>query len=192
MRILGGRLRGRKVPLTVGAGIRPTPARVRGAFFDVLGHDLGNCSFLDATGGSGVMAVEAASRGADPVWVVERVARNCHRIRRRILSLGLEGQIQVRCADALDTHWRGRDFHLVFADPPYAVALEPWVRSLHPLAREWLVVEHHRRTVPPPVPGTDAPPKRRRYGDTVLSFYPGSGSLSTEGRAGEGSEPVSR
>ncbi|MCE7957512.1 MAG: 16S rRNA (guanine(966)-N(2))-methyltransferase RsmD, partial [Acidobacteria bacterium ACB2] len=71
LRITGGHLRGRVLE-GVPAGVRPTASRVREALFSMVGQDLRGWSVLDAFGGTGLLALEAVSRGAAPVVVVER------------------------------------------------------------------------------------------------------------------------
>ncbi len=73
MRVTGGMYRGRRIDCPPG-DIRPAMDRMRVSLFAVLG-DLSGTSFLDLFSGSGVIGVEAASRGAAPVVLVERDAR---------------------------------------------------------------------------------------------------------------------
>ena len=70
IRITGGELRGRLIQ-GVPEGVRPTAGRVREALFSMVGQALQGWSALDAFGGTGLLAFEAASRGAAPVTVVE-------------------------------------------------------------------------------------------------------------------------
>lgn len=170
MRITGGTHRGRRLGAKVHAGVRPTGSRVREALFNILGNDLTGLSVLDATGGSGILAVEAASRGAGPVTVQDRDRRVVKSLQATVEALGLAGRLQVRCADSLASVAAGADFALVLADPPYAEALEPWVEALLPQAREVLVLEHDARK-PAPAPPTGVDLDTRRYGGTALSFY---------------------
>jgi 16S rRNA (guanine(966)-N(2))-methyltransferase RsmD len=167
LRITGGVLKGREVPEAVGAGIRPTSSRVREALFDLVGHDLGGTTVLDAFGGSGLVAIEAWSRGAE-VTVTERSPRAARAIARRAEALGAE--IAVRVADAERLAPELGEFDGIFVDPPYAADPGPAVRALAPRARSWLVLEVEGDRPPP-----DAPPLRvdrvRRYGRTSLVVY---------------------
>jgi len=187
MRFQGGSLKGRRLPGAVPRGVRPTGARVREALFDVLGQDLSGWTVLDATGGSGVLALEAAGRGADRVVVLDRSPRAVHAIREAARSLGIADRVEVRRVDALEDPPPEGPFDLVVADPPYGEPLAPWLERLRPLARSWFVLEHAARDEPPGLaePGV----RTRRYGDTALTFYPGTGEVPGAGR---GSVPVSR
>jgi 16S rRNA (guanine966-N2)-methyltransferase len=171
VRITGGSSRGRNLPGRIQDGIRPTSSRVREALFDILGQDLAGESLLDATGGSGLVAFEAASRGAMPLLVLERSRAAVTAIREAARGLGFAERVDVLLADALLWKPPSAGFDLVFADPPYAAGLEDWVRRLLPCAHRHLVLEHAWR-ISPPGPSVGLPePRTRRYGDTALSFY---------------------
>ena len=71
MRITGGKFKNRIVKTSDQKKVRPTPAKMREAIFSMIGQNLEGCSFLDAFGGSGIMGLEARSRGAHPVLIVE-------------------------------------------------------------------------------------------------------------------------
>jgi 16S rRNA (guanine966-N2)-methyltransferase len=172
VRITGGSSRGRRLRGSIPPGIRPTSARVREALFDVLGQDLEGWSLLDASGGSGLVAFEASSRGASPVVVLERNRVAAVAIRESARALGFAEHVSVIVVDALRWEAPCGGFDFVFADPPYASELEPWVRHLLPWARRRFVLEHARRLAPPgPTEGLPQP-RTRTYGDTALSFYP--------------------
>jgi 16S rRNA (guanine966-N2)-methyltransferase len=149
-------------------GVRPTGSRVREALFNILGNDLDGCSVLDATGGSGVLALEAASRGAAPVVVQDKDRRVVRALTATFEALGLEAEHV--CTDSLRAGPEPRCFDLVLADPPYAQELEPWVLALLPRTLHTLVLEHDaKRTAPPAPEGFTL--DTRRYGGTALSFY---------------------
>ncbi len=171
MRFSGGSLKGRRLPGVVPSGVRPTPARVREALFDVLGHDLAGWTVLDATGGSGILALEAAARGADRVVILDRNGRAIRGIREAVRALGLGNRVEVRRGDALRDALPEDVFDLVLADPPYGDPLLPWLDRLRPRARCWFVLEHTAREPAPDAGGEGV--RTRRYGDTALTFYPG-------------------
>jgi 16S rRNA (guanine966-N2)-methyltransferase len=72
VRILGGQWKRTPLPVPVSAGLRPTPSRVRETLFNWLGQDLSGWRILDAFAGTGALGLEAASRGADEVCLLER------------------------------------------------------------------------------------------------------------------------
>lgn len=170
MRITGGTHRGRRLDMKVARGVRPTGSRVREALFNMLGNQLDHASVLDATGGSGILAFEAASRGACPVLVHDKDRRVIGRLRAAVIELGFEGRVEARWSDSLRPPKEPRSFAVVLADPPYAQELEPWVAALLPQALQVLVLEHASDKTPPEAPdGVDL--DTRRYGGTALSFY---------------------
>ena len=72
MRITGGKFKNRIVRTTEQKAVRPTSAKIREAIFSMIGQNLEEKSFLDAFGGSGIMGLEARSRGAYPVLISEK------------------------------------------------------------------------------------------------------------------------
>lgn len=120
VRIIGGTHRGRRLPLVPGSDVRPTPDRVRETLFNWLTPVLPGARCLDLYAGTGVLGLEALSRGAAESIFVERDPRVATAIEDALLTL--RGRGQVHRADAL--RWlrtRGADpYRLVFLDPPYA------------------------------------------------------------------------
>ncbi len=138
-----------------------------------LGGSLAGRSVLDLFSGSGALALEAASRGADPVVAVERARSSVAIIRTNVATLGATDIVRVVEDDAfrfLDRHG-GPAFDVALADPPYGTGLARRLveRFLDdPFALE-LWVEHPSREALP-----DAERRReRRYGDTTLTTYLG-------------------
>ena len=78
------------------AGIRPTQGLLRAAIFDLLGHDLEGLSFLELYAGSGAVSLEAISRGAAEVVIVEKEPKNSEIIRENCDLLGIEMGGQFR------------------------------------------------------------------------------------------------
>lgn len=168
MRITGGRLRGRVLRGRVQAGVRPTSSRVREALFSMVGQQLDGWSALDGFGGSGLLAFEAWSRGADPVTVVERRARVAAAIRAEASQLG--ATVQVRQADLARVLPEGQ-WDLVLLDPPYDEAPEPWLERAAPAVGRLLVFEHRSAVTLPDTVGALVLVRSRVYGDTSLSLY---------------------
>lgn len=121
VRILGGQWRRTPLPVPVSAGLRPTPSRVRETLFNWLGQDLSGWRVLDAFAGSGALGLEAASRGADEVYLLERDPALVRALQTTVARLKA-AHVQVLQADALS--WmaqaqRAQRFDLVFLDPPF-------------------------------------------------------------------------
>lgn len=120
VRITGGEYRGRKLGFPSIDGLRPTGDRVRETLFNWLQPVLPGASCLDPFAGSGALGLEAASRGARLVVMLEKSARAVAQIAGNISLLGAEG-IEIYCTDAL--RWltgESRRFDIVFLDPPFA------------------------------------------------------------------------
>lgn len=122
--MIGGQWKRSKLPVPERPGLRPTPDRVRETLFNWLGQDLTGWNVLDAFAGSGALGLEAASRGAAPVWLLERDATLVRGLQATMLRLGAT-QVQVQCADALAWMRQGTAaaFDLVLLDPPFDAGL---------------------------------------------------------------------
>lgn len=180
MRITGGSLRGRVVRTKVGAGVRPTSSRVREALFNALGQDLARVSVLDAFGGAGLLALEAWSRGASPVTIVERDRSAARAIRAAAADLG--ARLEVVEGDAERVLAGSKAWDLVFLDPPYREDPGVWLARAAPRVGWRLVLEHStRKALPAEVTGLVLL-RHKRYGDTSLAIY---GPASPSGAPGD-------
>ena len=157
-----------------GTGTRPTSDRVREAVFSILGP-LDGLRVLDLFAGSGAMAIESLSRGAAEATLVDSSSQSIAAVRRNLQALGLEATaVQQRAETFLERARRdGRQYDLVFVDPPYRRAsslserLSPALTPvLAPGAR--VVAESDRRE---PLELDLAPVDRRRYGDTLILIF---------------------
>lgn len=120
VRVIGGRHRGRNLPVADAPGLRPTPDRVRETLFNWLGQNLAGWHCLDLFAGSGALGFEAVSRGAASVTLVEQAPRVAKSLQAAATLLNEPG-VQVVCADALAYLARpaAEPLDLVFLDPPY-------------------------------------------------------------------------
>ena len=144
VRIIGGRLRGSKLPVPELPGLRPSADRARETLFNWLQGEVAGARVLDLFAGSGALGFEAASRGAAEVWLVERDAGQARSLGETALRLHADA-VRVVCADAL--RWLPQaptGFDLAFLDPPFdaglwqqaAAALQP-----HLADSAWVYVE---------------------------------------------------
>lgn len=126
VRIIGGRFRRSRLPVADRPGLRPTPDRVRETLFNWLGQDLTGWRCLDAFAGSGALGLEAASRGAAHVLLVERDPQAAACLRGVQARLGAT-EVEILCADGLQVlaSQPPGSLDLVFLDPPYASGLLP-------------------------------------------------------------------
>lgn len=121
VRILGGQWKRTPLPVPVSAGLRPTPSRVRETLFNWLGQDLDGWRVLDAFAGSGALGLEAASRGATSVCLLERDPALVRSMQTTVARLKAS-QVRVQQADALS--WMRQPgqhaaWDLVLLDPPF-------------------------------------------------------------------------
>lgn len=127
VRIIGGLYKRSKLNVPDLPGLRPTPDRVRETVFNWLGQSLTGLQVLDLYAGTGALGLEAASRGAARVVLVEQQPRCAAAITAAAQRLGAS-QVEVLCADALQAARqqaaRGACFDVVFIDPPYALNLQ--------------------------------------------------------------------
>lgn len=124
MRIISGRYRGRKLSCPTGAATRPTSALVRGAIFNMLGGLVEGEEVLDLYAGTGALGLEALSRGASHIVLVEGDRRVVETLRRNVSSLGAGQEVDIVAMDCPSYLARCRSrFGLVLADPPYAEEL---------------------------------------------------------------------
>jgi 16S rRNA (guanine966-N2)-methyltransferase len=123
LRIIGGRLRGRRITYTSQAGTRPMKDRVREAVFNLLGVEVEGKPALDLFAGSGALGLEALSRGAARATFVERHQPTAACIRRNCAELGLENEIEVIATDAFA--WVARHAGAVQV-PAVAFCSPPW------------------------------------------------------------------
>ena len=174
MRVVAGAYGGRRLATPRGAHTRPTADRVREAVFSMLGSVEG-ARVLDLFAGSGGLGLEALSRGAAEATFVDSAPAAVRAVRANLEALGAAGEVRRSDARAFvrNAHARGRQYDLVFLDPPYrrASALAEALAGdlaavLAPRAR--VVAESDRRR---PLELSLPLVVERRYGDTVIRIH---------------------
>lgn len=183
-RVIAGAAGGRRLAVPPGQGTRPTSDRAREGMFSSWEAQLGGAAWqgarvLDLYGGSGAVGLEALSRGAAHVLLVESDARAARTIRENVRSLGLPGA-EVRHAKAeqiVSGPAPDAPYDLVFLDPPYALAPERvceillTLRSGHWLTDEALAtVERSTRGGEFRWPEGFEGLRSRRYGEGTLWY----------------------
>lgn len=134
----------------------------------MIGQDLDGVTVLDAYGGTGLLGLEAWSRGAS-VTVVEREASVARAIQRSAHSLGAD--VDVRVADVENGMKEVTPFALVLADPPYARDPREVLARLERLVGCWLVLETASGRSLPEHHGSLILERRRAYGRTEIWVY---------------------
>ena len=195
-RIVAGRAGGRRLATPRGSATRPTSDRVREAVFSALEARLGGLDglrVLDLYAGTGALGLEAWSRGADAVTLVEHDRRTAALVARNAREVGCR-VADVRTgtvASVLAGPPPAEPFDVVLSDPPYDVPGARVDADLAALADGWLadgavlVVERSSRTDGPAWPAGYEPGRSRRYGETTLwwaSWYrPGTAAAPADG-----------
>lgn len=175
-RIVAGRAKGRRLAVPP-EGTRPTSDRAREAMFNTLAATihLEGARVLDLYAGTGAVGLEALSRGAAQVVLVEKDRRAVEVLRRNVETVGLPGAEIV--AGAVRTFIRGEPvqrFDLVFADPPYEHDDAAVAEEARSIANSWvdpdgtIVVERRAGSGALALEGWTF--SDRRYGDSVLWY----------------------
>lgn len=139
LRIIGGQWRGRKLAFPDVPGLRPTPDRVRETLFNWLQNDIHGARCLDLFAGSGALGLEALSRGASRVVLVDESAAATGQLEENLHTLHCDDARVVRLTvqTFLERGPGDARYDVVFLDPPFGQGLIP--PSLQLLAdRGWL------------------------------------------------------
>lgn len=175
MRVIAGAAGGRPLVTPKGDRTRPTADRVKEAWFSSLQPWLPDAHVLDLFAGSGALGLEALSRGATQVTLVERDRDALAAIAANVATVDLPGAtvVEREVAAALAGELPGAPFSVVVADPPYAVDGDELSALLAALVRHLadeaiVTVERDKRDDPPRWPTGLLDVGTRTYGDTVL------------------------
>src|SRR6185369_11018132 len=151
IRITGGEARGRTVPSPHEEGVRPTASKIRQAFFNILGAKTADADFLDIFAGTGLMGLEAASRGARSVTSIEENRRMGKAIESCFHHLGYEPSVIVGDFRKILSNFQPDAFDIIYADPPYqsrfAASVTELVDKLGLLRVSGIFAVEHARTI---------------------------------------------
>jgi 16S rRNA (guanine966-N2)-methyltransferase len=189
-RVIAGEAGGRRLAVPDGRGTRPTSDRAREGLFATivsLTGSLDGARVLDLYAGSGAVGLEALSRGAEHVLLVESGPRAARVIRDNIEAIGLAGAEvvtdrveRVLARGPARPGEGGGRYDVVFADPPYALAGDEVSAMLQTLSdRGWLapgglvIVERATRSGPVSWPAGLRPDRARRYGEATFWYARG-------------------
>lgn len=184
--IMGGEFRGRKLDADTRAGvIRPTSGKVREALFSSLGDRVPGSAFVDLYAGSGAVGLEALSRGAAEVKLVENHLQSWALLKANVQAVtgGREEAARIGLVKSSAEAFcramaaEGRRFDLLFADPPFDraaefAALPGLLRGI--LAEGGMAVVQYPTRTPPDWLGQAV--KIRKYGESGLAFLDGDGT----------------
>ena len=180
-RIIGGHAGGRRLATPRGDATRPTSDRVREALFSAIESWCGSLQglrFLDLYAGSGAVGLEAWSRGAEAVTLVEHDRRTASLVRSNAASLGCAvADVRTGAVRSVLATPPEAPYDVVFSDPPYPLADDQVAADLAALVTQgWLapdalvVVERGSRGPALTWPDGLAAHRSRRYGETVLWY----------------------
>lgn len=187
MRISGGQLKGRGITSrrlfskkSEGDELRPTSSKVREALFDILQNDIKDADFLDLYAGTGTVGLEALSRGAGRVFLIENNYIRSDAINKYIKEIKASDRVKVyreRVGYFLKrASAAGMRFDIIFADPPYAseevMKVLKFIDENDTLREDGcLIVEHSSRSILPADTENLKIIKNYKYGDTMLTLY---------------------
>lgn len=192
-RIVAGAARGRRLAAPPGRATRPTADRVREALFSALEAELGSLAgrrVADLYAGSGAVGLEALSRGAAAVLLVEHDPGAVRSLRANVDAVGLPGAAVVpgRVERAVARPVSGAAYDLVFADPPYDLTDDELRAVLGSAAANgWLaegaavVVERATRGGQWRWPDAVEAVRARRYGEATLWYGRAGSPLQPDG-----------
>lgn len=182
MRIISGRARGKKLVEFAGAQVRPTADRVREALFSILTSRLGSlqgCKVLDLFAGTGALALEALSRGAQSALLVENHPESIKIIQTNIDGCRMNDSAQILRGElpvALPLAVKSAPFDLIFLDPPYAQGLAQatlmQIAALELLSAKGIImVETAKGEILPEQIGPLLRTDQRHYGVSAITIY---------------------
>jgi len=120
LKVTAGKFKGSKI-LSPPKIARPTSSMMREALFNIISNQIEGAFFLDLFSGSGIMGIEALSRGAEKTIFVEMDRKNANNIQKNLIDLNIKDKAQIICSDVVKALNKiDLNFDIVFADPPYA------------------------------------------------------------------------
>ncbi len=172
MRVIGGEFRSRRLKPVPGFDVRPTSDRLRETLFNVLATRIEGAFFIDAYSGSGAVGIEAVSRGAARVVMIERNKIAIGVIRDNVKELGIARRVDVvhtKAASAIALY----PADIVFMDPPYDLVEEydACLEALSAKPPSLVVAEHTSRVSLKPAYGALQRTRVLKQGESSLSFY---------------------
>lgn len=175
LRITGGTLKGRRVPIPKGA--RPTSERARQAYFNIVADRVHDARFLDLFAGSGIFSFEAVSRGAASATAIDIARASVAAIERLAQEFACDVTSVQADVTAGIKRLGGSVFDLVYADPPYDwERYDELLMSIDEHAKladgALVAIEHRRRTTPfTSTPRRLAFQRRAEYGEVWIDFF---------------------
>jgi 16S rRNA (guanine966-N2)-methyltransferase len=175
MRVIAGRLKGRRLKAPTWEGLRPTSDKLRETLFNILAPRIAGARVLDGFAGTGAIGIEALSRGAAHVTFVEKDRRAAALAEENVSQCGIEQGFTVERSDVRSVLRKlpaDRLFDLIVLDPPYdSVGVEQVLDAAAArLAPGGLVVFEHATRREPDIPASLMRMRTVKSGDSTLTF----------------------
>lgn len=177
MRVISGSARGVKLKTVEGLDTRPTTDRVKESIFNLIQFNIQRACVLDLFSGSGALGIEAASRGAEKVFLIEKDA-NCHDIiQSNLVNTKLTDKVTLIKSGVISGLKRlNEKFDVIIMDPPYGMNhVKPVMSSIEDnnlLAEKGIIlVEHGINDELPEKIGTFSRIRQKKYGKILISIY---------------------
>jgi 16S rRNA (guanine966-N2)-methyltransferase len=174
MRVIAGRLKGRRLKTPTWEGLRPTSDRLRETLFNILAPRIQGARVLDGYAGTGAIGIEALSRGAAHATFVEQDRRARGLIEENLAGCGVERDYTIRGGDVVSTlpMLGAGAFDVILLDPPYdnptARLLDAAARALAPGG---LIVLERATRRDPEIPPALERVRDVKSGDSTLTFF---------------------
>lgn len=176
IKITGGDLKGRYITSIEGDTTRPTSSKVREAIFNILSYRIEDSVFLDLFAGTGLVGIEAISRGAKKVTFVERDFNAFKTMKKNLLTLNIEKVAETFKTDA-ENYLKKCDltFDILYIDPPYKSDSYQKIFQIISnkktlLSDDGKVIVEHSSKIPLPDLSLNIF-KSYKYGDTSVTIY---------------------
>lgn len=179
LKITGGKYRGRL--LKIPPNIRPTSNKVREALYNIVGERVFQAIFLELFAGSGIVGIEALSRGAKKVVFIEKNRNVARTIEENLKIINNLEKAEIIVGDVLNglkkLSKNKEKFDIIFLDPPYkekllTISTLEFISSIDIFKKNCIIiVEHYKKISLPEQVGILKKVKIYKYGDTQLLFY---------------------
>jgi 16S rRNA (guanine966-N2)-methyltransferase len=181
MRLTGGELKGRVLGTLKGWNIRPTSSKVRQAVFNIIGNDISGFHIVDFFAGTGIMGLEALSRGGECALFIDSSKRSLDLIKKNLEKCGYSSKgyvIKKDLREGIPHHDKLKQgiIDLAFIDPPYGKDIIPGVLEAVAKSRimargSCIVAESMKHDLLPQKVEDFNLVKTRLYGETKIDIY---------------------
>lgn len=177
MRIISGKMKGRKLISPKNDDVRPTADKVKEAVFSMIGEHLKDAVIFDLFAGSGCLGLEALSRGAKTCYYCDNSTGSIRLIKENIKICGADSQSEVFVGDFKKALSKAKEkADVIFLDPPYEAGLiVPCIEAISELDilndSGLIVCEHGKKEALPDEIFGFYKYKEKKYGSVIVSIY---------------------